>query len=177
MKLKSFNFFNSLLIFYLCFLPLKSEDKIDIWGQKDKKKNTEINQKTTEEKKQKLNSSTIQTIEVNQSIEIKDGSLQSNKDEAKVFGIYDPAENDFDLNMWSATKADDVKASLKRLEKITLSKTANQILEKIILSFSYPPQGMSEQEFADLKIKWIIKNKRTDLIESFLKQNEDFEQK
>ena len=42
MKLKSFNFFNSLLIFYLCFLPLKSEDKIDIWGQKDKKKNTEI---------------------------------------------------------------------------------------------------------------------------------------
>ena len=177
MKLKSFNFFNSLLIFYLCFLPLKSEDKIDIWGQKDKKKNTEINQQTTEEKTQKLNSSTIQTIEVNQSIEIKDGSLQSNKDEAKVFGIYDPAENDFDLNMWSATKADDVKASLKRLDKITLSKTANQILEKIILSFSYPPQGMTEQEFADLKIKWIIKNKRTDLIESFLKQNEDFESK
>ena len=89
-----------------------------------------------------MKTSTIQTIEVNQSIEIKDGSLQSNKDEAKVFGIYDPAENDFDLNMWSATKADDVKASLKRLDKITLSKTANQILEKIILSFSYPPQGM-----------------------------------
>ena len=37
--------------------------------------------------------------------------------EAKVFGIYDPAENDFNLNMWSSTKAEDIKASLKRIRK------------------------------------------------------------
>ena len=43
--------------------------------------------------------------------------------------------------MWSSTKAEDIKASLKRLEKIKLSKTANQILERILLSFSYPPKA------------------------------------
>ena len=36
---------------------------------------------------------------------------------------------------------------------------------------------MREDEFADLKINWLIKNQRSDLIESFLKQNEEFKSK
>ena len=36
---------------------------------------------------------------------------------------------------------------------------------------------MTEEEFADLKINWLIKNQRSDLIESFLKQNEEFKSK
>ena len=36
---------------------------------------------------------------------------------------------------------------------------------------------MNEKEFAQLKINWLIENDRTDLIESFLKQNKDFEGK
>ena len=36
----------------------------------------------------------------------------------KIFGIYDPAENDFDLNMWSSTNAEDVRSSIKRIKKI-----------------------------------------------------------
>ena len=79
--------------------------------------------------------------------------------------------------MWSSTKAEDLKSSLKRIEKIKLSKTANQILERILLSFSYAPEGMNEDEFADLKINWLIKNQRSDLIENFLKQNEEFKSK
>ena len=94
-----------------------------------------------------------------------------------MFGIYDPAENDFNLNMWSTTNANEIKSSLKRIEKIKLSKTSNQILEKILLSFSYAPEGMSEDQFAELKINWLIKNQRINLIESFLKQNEDFKNK
>ena len=61
-------------------------------------------------------------------------STAQNSKEAKVFGIYDPADNDFDLNMWSSTKAEDIKSSLKRLEKIKLSKTADEILERILMS-------------------------------------------
>ena len=79
--------------------------------------------------------------------------------------------------MWSNTKAEDVRASIKRLKKIKLSKTSNDILENILLSFSYPPIGMNEKEFVQLKINWLIENDRTDLIESFLKQNKDFEGK
>ena len=36
---------------------------------------------------------------------------------------------------------------------------------------------MSEKEFIDLKISWLIKNNRVELIESFLKQNEQFDGK
>ena len=79
--------------------------------------------------------------------------------------------------MWSSTKSEDFKASLKRIEKIKLSKTASQILEKILLSFSYAPEGMKELEFADIKINWLINNHRSDLIEKFLKQNKEFKSK
>ena len=79
--------------------------------------------------------------------------------------------------MWSTTSADDVKSSLKRLREIKLSKTSNEILEGILLSFSYPPDGMTTNEFAKLKISWLIDNNRQELIENFLKSNEEFEGK
>ena len=178
MKLKSFNYFNCLLIIFFYFTPLLSEEKIDIWNNKNKKQEIEKKEALQKkEDKQKLNLDSIKTIELNQNIKIEDSSLVEDSQEGRIFGIYDPAENDFDLNMWSTTKAEDVKTNLKRIEKIQLSNTANQILEKILLSFSYPPQGMNEDEFVDLKINWLIKNQRSDLIESFLKQNNNFKSK
>ena len=178
MKLKSFNLY-CLLIIFLFSTPLKSEDEIDIWKKSntEEKQSTQINKKINKEETQKLNFDSIKTIELNQKIEITDGSLKENSQEAKVFGIYDPADNDFDLNMWSSTKAEDIKSSLKRLEKIKLSKTADEILERILMSFAYSPRGMKEDEFTDLKINWLIKNQRTDLIENFVKQNKEFKSK
>ena len=115
-------------------------------------------------------------MELEEKIEIQQGSeLQIN--EQKVYGIYEPANYDFSLNMWSTTKAEDLRSSLKRLKKINLSKSSHEILEIILFSFSYPPQGMSDKEFVDLKINWLIKNNRIELIENFLKQNEEFNSK
>ena len=79
--------------------------------------------------------------------------------------------------MWSNTNAEDVRASIKRLKKINLSKTSSEILENILLSYSYPPEGMGEKEFLQLKINWLIENNRSDLLEEFLKQNKEFEGK
>jgi hypothetical protein len=178
MKLKSFNLY-CLLIIFLFSTSLKSEEEIDIWkkSKTEEKQSTQINKKINKKETQKLNLDSIKKIEVNQKIEITDGSLKENLQEAKVFGIYDPADNDFDLNMWSSTKAEDIKSSLKRLEKIKLSKTADEILERILMSFAYSPKGMKEDEFTDLKINWLIKNQRTDLIENFVKQNKEFKSK
>ena len=177
MKLKSSSFLYCLLIFFLYFTPLKSEEKIDIWNNKDKKQSAGSSEKSNKKDSQKLNLESIKKIELNQNIQIENKLSDQNIKENKVFGIYDPAENDFNLNMWSSTKAEDLKSSLKRLEKIKLSKTANQILEKILLSFSYAPEDMNEDEFTDLKINWLIKKQRSDLIENFLKQNEEFKSK
>ena len=176
MKLKSFNYFNSLLIIFLFFSPLKSEEKIDIWNKKESKQSSE-EKKIKKEDTQKLDTESIKKIELKQSIKIEDRPIDKDTNEGKVFGIYDPADNNFNLNMWSSTKVEDIKASLKRLEKIKLSKTSNEILERILLSFSYPPDGMSEDEFANMKINWLIKNKNTVLIEIFLTQNKEFKGK
>jgi hypothetical protein len=176
MKLKSFNYFLGLLIIFLSFTPLISEEQIDIW--KNKKNNSDLTNPQTNITKESIKRipNTTQSIETSQGIEIEN-NLLSKSENIKVFGIYDPADNDFNLNMWSSTKAEDLKSSLKRLEKIKLSKTANQILERILLSFSYAPEDMSEDEFTDLKINWLIKKQRSDLIENFLKQNEEFKSK
>ena len=114
--------------------------------------------------------------EPEQTIQIEN-SIIENSEEPKVFGVYDPAEYDFNLNMWSTTKAEDIRASIKRIKKINLSKTSNEILENVLLSFSYPPNGMNEKEFVNLKVDWLINNNRLDLIENFLKQNKEFEGK
>ena len=153
MKLKSSNSLCWLFVIFFLFTPLKGEEKIDIWNNKDKKQSVENNEQIKKRDSQKLNLESIKTIELNQNIKIEDQALEKDNQENKLYGVYDPAENDFNLNMWSSTKAEDVQASLNRLEKIKLSKTANQILERILLSFSYAPEGMSNEKFADLFIK------------------------
>ncbi len=177
MILKSSNFIYCLLIFSLYFTPLKSEEKIDIWNNKEQKISEENKEQNKKDNSQELNINSIKKIELNQNIKIEDSSTSLETEEVKIFGIYDPAENDFNLNMWSSTKAEEIKASLNRLEKIKLSKTANEILQRILLSFSYAPTGMTEEEFTNIKINWLIKNNRSVLIESFLKQNDEFKSK
>jgi len=173
MKLKSFNFLIGLLIIFF-YTPLLGEEKIDIW--KNKKKITETTQAEDGDKKEILNQKNVESTATPDKIKIQESSLIQS-DKKMVYGIYEPASYNFDLNMWSTTKADDLRSSLKRLNKIQLSKLSNEILEAILFSFSYPPQGMTEKEFVDLKINWLINNDRTDLIESFLKQNDQFSSK
>ena len=99
------------------------------------------------------------------------------ENDKKVFGIYDPADYNFNINMWSTTDAEDLRASISRLKKIKLSRTSNEILENILMSFSYPPNGMNDKEFINLKINWLLENNKSDLIEEFLKQNQEFDGK
>ena len=174
MKLKSFNYFLGLSIIFFNSL-LFSEEKVDIWKNNKETVNetTQIDEKLTQETS---NPSLSTRIKATDKIQIQEGS-SIQLEEQKVYGIYDPANYDFNLNMWSTTKATDLRSSLKRLNKIELSKSSSEILEAILLSFSYPPQGMAEKEFVDLKINWLIENDRLDLIESFLKQNDQFESK
>ena len=179
MKLKSFK---NLLVFLALFsspFSINGEEKIDIWKNKDIEKNKIEKKKSladSTDKENKININEVLSSKPNQTIKIEDGSINPNQ-EVKVYGIYDPSKYNFNLNMWSQTKAEDVRASIKRLKKIKLSKTSNEIFENILLSFSYPPEGMDDKEFTQLKINWLIENKRIDLIENFIKQNKEFDGK
>ena len=173
---KNFKILLALIFTVLIFSPLKGEDKIDIWKNKKKNGNIESNQSNTVIKKNDIKPNLAEPVEANQDILITDGVIDNSR-EIKVFGVYDPADYNFNLNMWSTTKAEDVRSSIKRIKKINLSKTSNEILENVLLSFSYPPEGMEEKEFVNLKINWLIENNRLNLLEEFLKQNKEFEGK
>ena len=173
---KNFKILLVLIFAALIFSPLKGEDKIDIWKNKKNNGNIDSNQSNTVNKKDDIKPNLAEPVEANQDILITDGVIDNSR-EIKVFGVYDPADYNFNLNMWSTTKAEDVRSSIKRIKKINLSKTSNEILENVLLSFSYPPEGMEEKEFINLKINWLIENNRINLLEEFLKQNKEFEGK
>ena len=149
MKLKNFNCLVSLLIIFF-YSPLYGEEKIDIWKNK-KNVNEEISQDKEKEIPKNTNLGVSQTIQSVEKIQIQE-SLETQTEEEKVFGNYEPDRYDLSLNMWSRTKAEDLRSSLKRLNKIKLSKSSNEILEGILFSFSYPPTGMTEKEFVNLKL-------------------------
>ena len=144
MILKNFKGFLAFLFLVTLTLTSKSEEKIDIW----KNNNTgNSNKESTEIKKTKKEKIKVQNSN-EQKIQIKiENELIDNSNEIQIFGVYDPEENNFDLNMWSNTNAEDVRASIKRLKKINLSKTSSEILENILLSYSYPPEGMGKKNF------------------------------
>ncbi len=173
MKLKSLNKTLSLLIFLFLCSPSKGEDQIDIWN-KPKKDNKEI--QNTDNTDQIKNPNILNTATINNNIEIEN-NISYSSENSKIFGIYEPAKNNFDLNMWSQTDAEKVRSSFKRINKIKLSNTASQLFENTILSIAHPPKGMEDKEFIDLKINWLIENRKIELIEQFLKYNNSFPNK
>ena len=177
MKLTSLNRISSLLIILVLISPLKAEEEINIWN-KSKKVSPETEKtiigNTTEKSKIKIKTN-FNKIDKNK-IEIEN-EIQENLDEIKIFGVFDPAENDFSLDMWSGTQAEDIRSIIKRINKIKLSNTSQSFFENIFFSFAYPPPGMGDKEFVELKINWMIANNRSDLIEQTLKQNKSFHNK
>ncbi len=176
MRSKSFSVILGLFIIF-SYSHLNSEEKIDIWKNNKKENSQNSIPNLPSKESNKINDTlSSQTIESLEKIEIQEGS-EIRSDDKKVYGIFEPANFDFNLNMWSNTTAEDLRSSLKRLNKIDLSKSSKEILEIILFSFSYPPQDMTEKEFVELKINWLIQNDRIELIENFLKQNENFDSK
>ncbi len=175
MKSKSLNKYICFFILFFLIQPVFTEEEIDIWKKEVKEK---LKSEETENSisNNSINSKIIKSPELNASIKIEGEIIERSKD-IKIFGIYDPAENNFNLNMWTLTEAEKVRSSFKRINKIQLSNTAEKLFENTILSFSYPPNGMSDEEFLLLKINWMIQNKKLEVIEKFLKQNDTFPNK
>ena len=173
--LKSLNKYISFLILYILFFPVYAEEQIEIWN-KNIKKNSEITKPQISNDRGLPDTKISNAKKIDKDILIEKEILDVSQ-EIKVYGIHDPAVNDFDLNMWLRTDSDKVRASIKRIDKINLSKTATKLFEKTIFSYAYPPRGMDEKEFTNFRINWMIENKRTDLVEKFLKQNDTFHNK
>ena len=177
MRLSSLNKYLTFFILIFATSPLISEETVDIWKKKIKDQSaTEIIQSEKIEKKDtqsSLKNSAIQEANIDIT-----NNFENTNNSKPLYGIFDPEENNFSLNMWSQTDGKDIKLAFKRISKIKLSKTAEELFINTILTFAYSPiKNMSDEEFLDLKINWLIENKKDDLLEEFLELNKNFKNK
>ena len=164
------------LIIYLFIFPfyIFAEEPVDIW----KKNNKQIEDKIQPENSTEINSP-INTQKKKNLIDITiDEKFSTTDSDEKIYGIIDPEENNLTLNMWRNTDGKQIKATFKRLNKLQLSDLAEEIFIKTILTNSYlPKKNMTDEEFLELKINWLIKNNKDNLLEEFLNKNSDFKNK
>ena len=167
-------FFYLVLFFFTGISFSIANEPVDIW-KKTESENKEISEKNNINKpqKDKIDFTKIKIIESNQ---IKITTEDQAEDlESNLIGLYDPQENDLSLDMWSNTDGEAIKKTFKRIEKIKLSKFSEDIFANTIMTYSYAPKNkLSEEDFLKLKLNWLIKNKKNNLIEKFLNNNIEF---
>ena len=158
-----------IFIIYLLFFNFNIVNAaVDIWEKKDKP--NQENKKTKDEKEIKIESP-ILSDDINKII-IKIDENKIEDSNQSVVGIFDPEENNFNLNMWLESDGEDIKKILKRINKIKLSKLSEDLLFKVLFTNAYPPKvNLNSEEFIKIKINWLINNKRVKDLETLLKNN------
>ncbi len=178
-KLKKLNKYIKIIViftlsFFIIFKTSVANEPVDIWKKSENDK-IEQPQKTLLKPKEesKIDFSRIQTND-NKEIQIIENQKVENE-EVNLVGLYDPQKNDLSLNMWANTDGDVIKNTFNRINKIQLSKFSEEIFINTIMTYSYAPKNkLSEDEFLKLKLNWLIKNNKNNLIEKFLNNNLDF---
>ena len=152
------------LIFFISILIFDSTVSfaaVDIWEKKETNNNETKNELTIE---------TPTFSDETDEIKINENKIEDFQQ--SVIGIIDPEENNFNLNMWSQTDGEDIKRTLKRINKLKLSKHSENLLFKILFTNAYPPKkNLSNEEFVKIKINWLIKKKRIKDLEILLQSN------
>ena len=172
LNLNSKFFLTFFLAFSFCF-SATGEEAVDIWNEKKDKTEEKILRKNNISQETKIDFSKIEIKEKKQEIKISDN--ENTDPEVKLVGLYEPQKNDLNLDMWSSTDGDIIKNTLARIDKIKLSKFSEEIFVNTILTYSYPPKNkFSQDEFLKLKLNWLIKNNKINLIENFLNNNSQF---
>ena len=172
MKLSDLSKLFLFLIIFLNFNNSYTENEIDIWK---KKSLNDLNEKT-ESQKQKIESPLINKNKITTNNIIQEQNFPENNEDP-LYGIWDPDKYNFELSMWSNTDGKNIQKTISRINKLELSETAENILLNTLFSYSYAPENLSEKDFLEIKINWLIKNKKDNLIEQFLTKNNNFPNK
>ena len=170
----SLSHLNKLTAFVICLVILTfnfafgEDEPADIWGkQEDQKKqsNEKDNQKDFTIESPILSDDVTKVV-------IKIDENQIEERDSSIIGIFDPEENNFNLNMWSQTDGEDIKKILKRIDKLKLSKLSEDLLFQVLFTNAYSPKkNLNDEEFLKIKIDWLIKKKRIKDLETLLKNN------
>ena len=170
----SLSHLNKTIIYILLFTQLfvkvvsSEEDTVDIWKiqENQKSETTETDRETDTTIKSPILSDNINKLV----IKIDENEIKESGQ--KIIGIFDPEENNFNLDMWSKTDGEDIKKILNRINKLRLAKLSEDLLFQILFTNAYPPEkNLNAEEFLRIKIDWLIKNKRINDLETLLKNN------
>ena len=172
--MKILKLLSNLIIFFISFFQfsnyLLANEPVDIWSI-DKKDSVTEDLNNIEDSNQN-----IYKLDPINSIEdeiIKDIDLYESKN--SLVGLYDPEVNNLSIEMWSSSNGESIKSILKRINKKKLSQDSIEVLEIALLTNSYPPKNnISESEFNNLKIEYLLKKNDLDLIKKFILNNPDF---
>ena len=164
-KLIFFTIFSTILFFNTAF---GEDEPADIW--KDKKNQNEQNNESDNEKDITIESPIISEDVSKIIIKIDDNKIEDST--RSVVGIFDPEENNFNLNMWLNSDGKDIKNVLKRINKLKLSKFSEDLLFQILFTNAYSPKiNLNSEEFLKIKINWLIEKNRIQDLEVLLKKN------
>ena len=173
LKLLSKNYFLVILFSLFFGFATNSQEPVDIWevGEKQPKENTNL---IEDEAEKNIPQNTIYEMQSQKEGELSIEETQTLiSKETKLVGIYDPAENGLDINMWSNSNGDQILNIFKRIDKLELSRDAAEILDILLLTNAiYPEMNISKEQFLEIKSKWLIKRSNFDLIEKYLLNNE-----
>ena len=164
-KLSQFTIFFTIFIFNSVFA---ADTPADIWKKKENQNEQAI--QISNEKEITIESP-ILSDDINK-ITIKIEEENIDKFDQNVVGIFDPEDNNFNLNMWLKSDGEDIKNILKRINKLKLSKFSEDLLFQVLFTSAYPPEiNLTSDEFLKIKIDWLIKNKRFQNLETLLQTN------
>ena len=177
LKLLSKRSFSIILISFISFTANAEDKPVDIWNIDQNK----IEQESISEESFAVDDDVIEKNSVsdiynmqsgkkNSSIELEE-TLKTKK--IKIYGLYDPEDYDLDINLWKNSNGDQLKNIISRLNKVSLSEDATEIMRIVLLTNAYLPEiNISEKEFLDLRSEWLIKNSDLILIEEYLIKNQ-----
>jgi hypothetical protein len=173
LKLLNKEYLSIILIFFVFGFNVYSQEPVDIWAidpEKPLDENTIID--NSDDKNKTQNSIYKMQSKKNKQIDVEQDQTLESK-EIEIVGLYDPAENGLDINMWNNSDGNQILKLFKNINKIDLSDDASEILNILLLTNSYyPNKNISKEQFLEIKSNWLIKNSNLELIEDYLLKNQ-----
>jgi len=163
-----------LIVIFFLFVGFttQSQEPVDIWNVEVKSTNEVDNSINSEDEDYTPQNSIYEMqSQKNKGPGIEQDQILTSK-EKEIIGLYDPAKNGLDINMWSNSDGDQILNIYKRIDKIKLSEDASEILNILLLTNAYyPEKNISKEKFLEIKTNWLIKHSNLQLIENYLLNN------
>jgi len=173
LKLLNKKYLTIILLFLIFGYAAQSAEPVDIWNTEDNA-TTKKSGKSKESIEKIISQNTVYKMQSKKTDQLnieEDQTLLSK--EIEIIGLYDPAKNGLNINMWIKSDGYKILSLIENIDKMNLSKDASEILDILLLTNSYyPEKNISKKQFLEIKSNWLIKNSNLQLIENYLLNNQ-----